>query len=76
MANHLTNDKGETIIACGAEGSQARMFCQYPKLIQHLKESPLVRNDKVYFKEYLKSFNFSLMELSSLWEIIIGRYAN
>lgn len=36
MANHITNDHGETVIAIGAPGSEARALCEWPGLIAKL----------------------------------------
>jgi hypothetical protein len=38
MANHIKNDKGESVIAVGAPGSVARMLCEFPVLIQTVRE--------------------------------------
>ena len=36
MANRIQNDKGEWVIACGADGSQARVECEWPALIERI----------------------------------------
>jgi len=36
MANHLINDRGQSVLAIGAPGSQARVRIQYPKLIESI----------------------------------------
>ena len=38
MANHITNDKGEDVIAVGAPASIARAKVQYPALIEEIDE--------------------------------------
>lgn len=37
MANHLINDRGETVIAQGAPGSRARVRCECPALLERLR---------------------------------------
>lgn len=37
MANHIVNDRGETVLAVGAPGSDARFEVQYPSLIEKAK---------------------------------------
>lgn len=36
MVNHITNDKGEDVIAVGAPGSFERIKAEHPKLIERL----------------------------------------
>lgn len=35
--NYLHNDRGQRVIAEGAPGSQARVRCEYPQLIEELQ---------------------------------------
>lgn len=37
MANHIVNDRGETVIAEGAPGSLARVITERPALLDDLK---------------------------------------
>lgn len=34
--NYITDDRGNTVVAVGMPGSQARLAVQYPKLIERL----------------------------------------
>jgi hypothetical protein len=36
LVNHVTNDKGVSVIAVGAPGSLARVKVEYPRLIERL----------------------------------------
>jgi hypothetical protein len=36
MANHVTNDRGENVVAIGAPGSLERVKCERPELINHI----------------------------------------
>lgn len=38
MANMIINDEGESVGAIGAEGSQARVLCQYPALVKRIND--------------------------------------
>jgi len=38
MANYITNDRGETVIAVGAPASRARVEVEYPVLIGEIDE--------------------------------------
>lgn len=37
MANHITNDKGEVVIAIGMPGSDAYLECEFPALIEKMR---------------------------------------
>ena len=39
MANHIKNDLGDIVAAIGADGSEARVTRQYPKLLSELDET-------------------------------------
>lgn len=50
--NHVTNERGEIIIAVGQEGSAARMSTKYPDTIIHLikawkNNEPLLRQYQI-----------------------------
>ena len=34
--NHVLSDRGESVVACGAPGSLARVQCERPALIEHI----------------------------------------
>lgn len=36
--NHLFNDRGQRVIAAGAPGSRERVKCEYPALLDELRE--------------------------------------
>ncbi len=67
MANHIVNDRGETVLAVGAPGSIERLKVEHPKLISELTEDNFV--------EVIKATDFSLIEIQGLINFSVVREA-
>ena len=48
MANHITNDKGETVLVVGMPGSRAYLECQRPSLIEDLEAQWVTLQSEAY----------------------------
>jgi len=70
MTNHIINDLGETVIACGAPGSAARLKAQYPLLIARLRA--IDTQARELFCELIQRADFvSAQEIRTLLAIVL-----
>lgn len=59
----ITNDKGETVTAVGAEGSDERIKCEYPAMMERAKGFLFWYGTKPYDEQIaLKLVRFALKE--------------